>query len=89
MPDVQNGGVPVTGVARMSAFQLVKDKFRAALTMAEGGNIPDNLDDISWNSHVLSPSGCYHGIALVRSRNEGPDRLAIALRFVPRTVPLK
>ncbi len=48
MPDVQNGGVPVTGVARMSAFQLVKDKFRAALTMAEGGNIPDNLDDISW-----------------------------------------
>ena len=37
----------MTGVARMSAFQLVKDKFRAALTMAEGGNIPDNLDDIA------------------------------------------
>jgi hypothetical protein len=66
----------------MSALQPVKDKVRVALTMAEAGKISDNLDDITMELARLSPSGCSHGIALLRSRKEGPDRLAIALRFV-------
>jgi hypothetical protein len=66
----------------MSDLQPVKDKVRAALTMAEASRISDNLGEIALELARLSSSGCSHAIALLRSRKDTPERVAIELRLV-------